>query len=185
MIKKSTRSPLPTRSVRRYGSPVAVIGLAAAAVAASALYMAGAASAAPPPSCTRDISGTYSGSLVVTEGVVCIHDAHVTGSVLVTGPATVAVSNSNVDGAISTSKAALVVVCGTVSKSISVAATAGNVTVGYTTSHCRGNLVSGSIALTGNRGSIDATHNRYTGVITSTANRGAPITISDNTKIAM
>lgn len=167
------------RSSRRVSG---VFGLALAATAAGGVFTSGAASAAPPP-CTTEITGTYTGSVNVHSGVVCIHDAHVTGSVLATGPVTLAVVNSQVDGAISTAKAALVVVCGSVTGTVSVTSTQGDVIVANTGNACPRNTVHGNITVTKNRAGVRVVGNAYTGVIAATANTGSPIDISANTKI--
>src|SRR5206468_4040993 len=126
----------------------ALLALACAATAASGFFVSGAAHAST--ACTLDITGSYVGSVNVSRGVVCIHDAHVKGSVLVTTGVDVEVVDSQVDGAISAAKADIVLICNSSTKSISITKSSGDVVVGGTwrAGPCGGNQVSGNILVT-------------------------------------
>lgn len=168
------------KSGRRVGGLAA---LALAATAASGLFVSGAAHASS--ACTLDITGMYAGSVNVSHGVVCIHDAHVTGSVLVTTGVDVEVVDSQVDGAVSAAKADIVLICNSSMKSVSVSKASGDVVMGGTWRNgpCSGNHVAGNIAVQANRGSLQVVGNTYTGVLSAVQNIGSPIDISGNVRL--
>lgn len=166
------------RSFRRVGT-LAALGVAAAA--ASGLFVSGAAHASS--ACTLDITGSYAGSVNVSRGVVCIHDAHLTGGVLVTTGVDLEVVDSKVDGAILASKADIVLICGSRAKSISIARSSGDVVVGGTwrAGPCAGNTVTGNLAVTANRGPVQVVGNVYGGAFGAVDNVGSPTDVSGNT----
>ncbi|MFG1706125.1 M64 family metallopeptidase [Nonomuraea sp. M3C6] len=63
---------------------------------------------APPPACTRTITGAHRGSIAVAEGVTCLDDAQVTGSVTVQAGASLVVTGGGITGALTASGPAAV-----------------------------------------------------------------------------
>ena len=115
------------------------------------------------PACTRTITGTETGSIVVAPGeTVCIVNATVRGSVIVQGGGGLSISNSEIVGSITAIGATFVSICGptagpyvptseTAVGSISISNTTGPVTIGNKTG-CSGNVIGGSLTLRSNRG---------------------------------
>lgn len=124
--------------------------------------------------CSNTITGTYSGSLVVTSGSVCIIGARVNGSVVLDHGASADVENATINGSFAASGSDVVRMCST--------AIAGNVIVGRASgltvigdpgdAVCAANTIGGSLILTNNTGGVEAIDNTAAHVVA--ANNSGP-----------
>jgi hypothetical protein len=139
--------------------------------------------AAPTPACTRTITGTVRGAIIVRRGqTVCIVNARVVGSVLVLPGGGLSVTNSTVVGSIFTNGATFVTICGpstspyapavrTAFGSVSIVGTTGRVTIGGAPgSGCAPNQIGGALILRNNRGGTTAFGNTVGGSTSATSN---------------
>ncbi|WP_166352234.1 M64 family metallopeptidase [Phytoactinopolyspora limicola] len=95
------------------------------------------------PECTRTITGAHRGTMVVTDGVTCLHDAEVTGNVTVRGGSLV-VSGGSVSGTVIADRADLVQLIGADVRGLTrISGTTGGVTA-------VGSTFRGSVTLSGN-----------------------------------
>ncbi|MEA2265071.1 MAG: hypothetical protein QOE27_654 [Solirubrobacteraceae bacterium] len=117
------------------------------------------------PACTRTITGSFAGTVVVAPGeTVCIVNAHVFGGVIVQGGGGLSISNSEIDGSITSNGATFVSICGptaspyipttvTAAGTITIVDTTGPVTIGGPPgSGCSPNQIGGGVTLRSNRG---------------------------------
>ncbi len=133
------------------------------------------------PACTRTITGTVTGSVVVAPGeTVCIVNATVRGSVIVNGGGGLSISNSEIIGSTTARGATFVSICGPTSGpyvpttetavgSIAISDTTGPVTIGSPTG-CSGNLIGGSLTLRANRGGTTVFGNTIGAGVSATSN---------------
>ena len=123
------------------------------------------------PSCDATVSGNLFGSIPVSEGVVCVEGATVTGSVTVADGASLIITDSTVTGVVRADGAASVALCGsTVVGPITVSGS-DSVTIG---GDCQGNRITGPIVLTGNTGGVTVGGNSLIGVLSCKDNAPAP-----------
>ncbi len=130
--------------------------------------------AALAPACTRTITGTVNGAIIVEPGeTVCIVDATVRGSVIVHAGGALSVSNSRILGSIISNGALFVSICGspsspytpafeTTAGSINIRNTTGPVVVGAA-SGCSPNQIGGALSLTSNSGGTTVVGNTVGG----------------------
>lgn len=133
------------------------------------------------PACTRTITGTETGTIVVEPGeTVCIVNATVRGAVIVDGGGGLSISNSEIIGSVIARGATFVSICGptagpyvptaeTVVGSVSISDTTGPVTIG-SPAGCAPNVIGGSLTLRANRGGTTVFGNTIGGGTGATSN---------------
>jgi uncharacterized repeat protein (TIGR01451 family) len=125
--------------------------------------------------CTEVVNGLHFGSLNVNEGVTCLEDALVLGTVTVGSNAAFRSTDSAIAGRIRANGAAEVTVCGT--GLIGDAALAGGsaVTFGDPANGCGGNTVLGKVAVTGTDGPSVIGGNHIIGRLSCSGNEPPPV----------
>lgn len=126
--------------------------------------------------CTRTVTGTVPGALVVT-GATCVVNAQVGGAVLVRPGAALSMVDSSAASIQATGATALAVCGSTLGGALAVQGSAGYVLVGDGGDDagpaCAGNTVQGGVTLDGNRGGLELGGNRVDGGARVTNNAGA------------
>ena len=119
--------------------------------------------------CTKTITGTHVGSLLVGPGSVCILDATIGGSVQARPGSAVYVARSTIDGSVSEDKG-----------SVLITRTNGSVLIGDGGDNgafgCAGNTIGGTLSISKTTGSAEASANRVGGSISlsDTTSTGVP-----------
>jgi Putative Ig domain len=129
--------------------------------------------------CTTTVTGSHPGSLTVGSGVTCIVQASIGGSVSISAGATVAVSQSTVSGALQSSRAGTLSVCGSsIAGPLSVSGSTGFVLVGDAgddgTPGCGPNTISGPAALANNTAGVQLGGDTIHGPVSLSGNSGGP-----------
>jgi hypothetical protein len=96
------------------------------------------------PECTRTVSGTHSGNLLATSGVLCLDEAQVNGTVTVRGGASLIVNGGAVSGSVLADRADVVQMFGTTIEGLTRIS---GTTTGITAA---GSTFRGAVTLTGN-----------------------------------
>lgn len=130
--------------------------------------------------CTQMVTGSP-GSLTFTSGAVCIQNATVGGSVVVSGGASLFVDNSTINGGLRTSGANAVRICNSSLKgSASITDSSGFVLVGADQPSCGANAIA-SLVVSGNNGGMRIGGNTAGGSILVQNNHASgtdPVTLS-------
>jgi hypothetical protein len=125
--------------------------------------------ATPPAACTQTITGARSAPVHVTAGLLCLADAHLTGSLTVDAGASVRVVNSTIEGPVRATGAASVVLLGaTVTGPVEITATTGEVSLEHST-------VTGPVRVLDGTGGTLLAANTVDGPLTCTGNAPAPV----------
>jgi hypothetical protein len=152
------------------------LGLAGAgAAAASASTTSGAAGRRH---CTQTVTGVHHGALVAGPGVLCLDRATQFGPVHVWPRAGLKVTGSVISGAVTTTRARSVRICGsTIIGPLRVSATTGPVTVGAAGKSCRGDIGHSRLVISGSARRVQVTGLRQQGPVTLSGN-AAGVTLS-------
>jgi hexosaminidase len=131
--------------------------------------------------CTRTITGSHTGSLLVGPGSVCILDATISGSVQARPGSAVYVARSTIKGSVSEDKGVAFAMCGSnVVGSTLITRTKGSVLIGDGGDNgsfgCAGNTIGGTLSISKTTGSAEASGNRVGGAISlsDTTSNGVP-----------
>jgi hypothetical protein len=114
--------------------------------------------------CTKNITGDQTGSLLVGPGSVCIVDAAIPGSVQARPGSAVFVSRSTIGGSVSENRGVAFAMCDTdVDGSVLITRTEGSVLIGDAgdngTFACLGNTIGGALSIGRTTGSAEASAN--------------------------
>lgn len=121
--------------------------------------------------CTNTRSGTINGGLTVT-GSTCLINATVKGAITVQPGAALSISNSSLNGSLTSTKATAISICGSNARngSVTITGTTGFVLLGDNgddgTPACAGSAFSGSVTLNGNLGQAEVGGNSFNGALT-------------------
>ena len=127
-------------------------------------------------SCTRSITGTHTGALVVPAGTtLCLVNATQNGAVIVRQGGWLVATNSRITGTVTADHPAGIQLCGNdIRGSVSVHHATGFVLVGDPANGCVGNTIAGSLILQNNTGGLVDQGNRVAGSTIVSGNSGTP-----------
>ncbi|MGH9098841.1 MAG: hypothetical protein ACRDV8_01245, partial [Acidimicrobiales bacterium] len=127
---------------------------------------------------TETISGSKSGSLVITSGETVLITGKVSGSISVEPGGGLEIEGGKVSGAISATGATGFTLCGaTVSGAMSVSASTGSVLIGGGTTGCAKSKISGAISLSGNKGPVELATSTISGPVSLSGNTGSLVLV--------
>ncbi len=125
---------------------------------------------------TQTISGTYSGSLVISSGQLILVTGKVTGSVAVAPGGALEVNGGSIGGALASVGAVAFTLCNAkVGGSMSVSSSTGFVFIGGSVpagTGCAGSSIGGAMALTNNKGGLEVATSTVSGAAAITGNSG-------------
>ena len=136
--------------------------------------------------CTQIVSGTISAPLQIGAGVTCIIGGTIAGSVSISAGAVLIATGATISGPLRGQGAAQIVVCdSSIAGPVSVSGSTGSVRIGSATAGgsppCGGNVIMGSVTLTGNAGGAELGTNTIAGQVILTANGGPAAVVAANT----
>lgn len=129
--------------------------------------------------CKNTIEGKHTGDLVITEGVTCLDSAKIIGDITVSNGASLAVSNSTIEGSLVSDNASAVQVFGTTVNGWSVVSgTTSDVTLA-------GNVFGGGLTLTDNtQVSANVQFGEYGPIMAGNTVKGLQASYGNNAEIA-
>ncbi|HEX5598027.1 MAG TPA: ExeM/NucH family extracellular endonuclease [Micromonosporaceae bacterium] len=130
----------------------------------------------PGPQCTTTITGRHNGSLTVSEGLTCIEDANITGTVTVLPGASLLVTGGQITGPVNATRPALLTLSGTtIGGAVTVTGATGQVLIDES-------RIAGAVSITGGSGGVRIDTATITGAVTVTDNSGSqPVVVAANT----
>ena len=165
------------RGILRALTAVVALGLLGSGAAGTTAASAGTTTAVGA-GCTRMVTGVHHGALVAGSGVLCLDRATQTGPVHVWPRAGLKVTGSVISGAVTTTRARSVRICGsTIIGPLRASVTAGPVTAGAGGASCRGDIGHGRVVISGSARRVQVTGLRQTGPVTLSGN-AAGVTLS-------
>jgi len=148
-----------------------------AGLVALPLALAPAGAALAQGVCSTNITGPYQGTLIVSSGNTCVTYAHITGSVVVQSGASVDIEYSTLDGAVESTRANDLTICGSTLGSLSAIKTRYNEQIGggldtpciresEGQTEQRGNTIKGGVTLDGSWAFSELENNKIGGGVT-------------------
>lgn len=133
-------------------------------------FLAGATTLGHTVSCAATITGSHTATVMANTAGTCVVGAHLTGGIIVSRGASLAIENSVVSGSITATSGpdALQVCNSTVTGSISVINATGLVVIGDPgDANCAVNSIGGTLLLRNNTGGVEAIGNTVGGLVSS------------------